>query len=307
MTFPRPLAILVALLGLAPLLACQAQQSITHSFLATGAETKIVDGVGQTIWSYPGGSRDGWVLANGNVLLAVSKCKEFPGGGVVEVTRELHRVFAFAGTQSEVNTVQALDNGNILLTEAGDRPRLLEVTREGKIALEVPLQAQTGNHHLQSRMARKLPNGNYLVPQLFDRVVREYAPDGKIVWEVKTPDVPKESWPFTAIRVPGGNTLVTCTHGTHVIEVDANQKIVWQLTNEDLAGAPLKDPCGAQRLPNGNTVIATYGNHAPGIKLIEVTPGKEVVWSHSADTKQSIHTVQILDTNGVALPGPALK
>jgi len=181
-------------------------------------------------------------LANGNVLLAVSKCAEFPGGGVVEVTRDLQRVFAFAGTQLEVNTVQALDNGNILLSEAGDKPRLLEVTREGKIALDVPLQAQTGNHHLQSRMARKLPNGNYLVPQLLDRVVREYAPDGKIVSEGKDPDLPKDSWPFTAIRVPGGNTLITCTHGAHVIEVDANQKIVWQLTNADLAGAPLKDP-----------------------------------------------------------------
>jgi len=39
-------------------------------------------------------------------------------------------------------------------------------------------------------------------------------------------------------------------------------------------------------------VIATDGNHGPGIKLIEVTPGKEVVWSYSSESKQSIHTVQ---------------
>ena len=30
-------------------------------------------------------------------------------------------------------------------------------------------------------MARKLDNGNYLVPQLLDRVVREYTPQGKVV------------------------------------------------------------------------------------------------------------------------------
>lgn len=290
-----------------PALTCQAVPEVTHSFLATGPETAIIDASGQTIWSYPGGSRDAWVLPGGNVLIALSKSKEFPGGAAVEVTREKERVFVFPGTQSEVNTVQPLENGNVLLTEAGDRPRLLEVTREGKIAVEVPLQAQVANHHLQSRMARKLENGNYLVPQLLDRVVREYAADGKIVWEVKTPDVPKDSWPFTAIRTAGGHTLITCTHGAHVIEVDGEGKIVWQLTNADLEGGPLKDPCGAQRLANGNTVIATYGNHGPGIKLIEVNPEKNVVWTYANERKQSIHTVQILDTNGVAEPGRGMK
>ncbi len=294
------------MLGLAGLASSQAE-SITHSFLTTGGETQILDATGKAIWTYPGSTRDAWVLPSGNVLIAVSKGKDFPGGGVVEVTRDLKRVFEFKGTQSEVNTAQALPNGNILLTEAGAKPRLLEVTREGKIAVEVPLQAQTTNHHLQSRMARKLANGNYLVPQLLDRVVREYAPDGKIVWEVKTPDEPKESWPFTAIRVPNGNTLITCTHGSHVIEVDPKGKIVWQLTNQDLTGAPLKDPCGAQRLPNGNTIICTYGNHAPGIKLIEVTPAKQVVWTYANESKQSIHTVHILDTNGKPLEGVAMK
>ena len=299
--------LLTVSIGLVSLSTSHAQSAITHSFLKTGGETQIVDGSGKTVWSYPGSSRDAWVLPGGNILIAVSKSKEFPGGGVVEVTRDLKRVFEFKGTQAEVNTAQGLANGNILLTEAGAKPRLLEVTREGKITVEVPLQAQTTNHHLQSRMARKLANGNYLVPQLLDRVVREYAPDGKIVWEVKTPDEPKESWPFTAIRVPNGNTLITCTHGSHVIEVDAKGKIVWQLTNQDLPGAPLKDPCGAQRLPNGNTIICTYGNHAPGIKLIEVTPAKQVVWTYANESKQSIHTVQILDTNGKPFDGVAMK
>ena len=59
-------------------------------------------------------------------------------------------------------------------------------------------------------MTRKLPNGNYLVPQLLDKVVREYAPDGKIVWEAKTPEEPKEAWPFTAIRLPNGNLTFVC-------------------------------------------------------------------------------------------------
>src|SRR6516162_7767254 len=141
---------------------------ITHSFLATGAETYIRSGDGQILWRYPHSTRDGWVLPNGNVLLAVSKGDDYPGGAVVELTRDGKTVFEFKGTQSEVNTAQALANGNIMLTEAGDKPRLLQVNRQGAVIEEVPLSCQTTNHHMESRMARKLANGNYLVPQLLD-------------------------------------------------------------------------------------------------------------------------------------------
>src|SRR5215469_13470438 len=91
---------------------------ITHSFLATGAETYIRSGDGRILWTYPHSTRDGWVLANGNILLAVSRGDNYPGGAVVELTREGKTVFKFKGTQSEVNTAQALANGNIMLTEA---------------------------------------------------------------------------------------------------------------------------------------------------------------------------------------------
>src|SRR6266481_116657 len=90
----------------------------------------------------------------------------------------------------------------------------------------------------ESRMARKLANGNYLVPQLFDKVVREYTPAGRIVWEVKTPN-----WPFTAIRLANGNTLINCTYGHLSIEVDSSGATVWQLGNGDLPEPLIKDAC----------------------------------------------------------------
>ncbi len=183
-------------------LCASAAEPLKHSFLATGGETRIVDGDGKTIWKYPGSTRDGCVLPNGNLLLAVSKNKDYPGGAVIEIKRDLTKVFEFKGTQSEVNTAQALPNGNIMLTEAGAKPRILEVNRKGKIIIDVPLQCQNANHHMESRMTRKLPNGNYLVPQLLDKVVREYTPEGKIVWEFKAPEDRKDGWPFTAIRLP---------------------------------------------------------------------------------------------------------
>jgi len=307
----RPLHFL-AIASLAPTIfgllhPLAADDKITHSFLATGGETRIVDGEGKTVWSHPAGTRDGWVLPGGNLLLAVSKNKDYPGGAVIEITRDNKVVFEFKGTQSEVNTAQLLANGNIMLTEAGAMPRLLEVDRSGKIVVEVALKCQTANHHMESRMARKLPNGNYLVPQLLDKVVREYTPKGEIVWEAATPAEPKDSWPFTAIRLPDGNTLINCTHGNMVIEVDRNAKIVWQLTNADLPTPLLKDPCGAQRLPNGNTVITSYGAGDQAVKLLEVTRDKKVVWTYEQPKKGGIHEFQILDTNGKPLEGEPMR
>ena len=284
-----------------------AAEPITHSFLATGGETRIVGGDGKVLWRYPASTRDGWVLPSGNILLAVSKSKDFPGGGVVEITRENKVVFEWKGTQSEVNTAQALPNGNIMLTEAGAKPRLLEINREGKIVVEVALQCQNTNHHMESRMARKLANGNYLVPQLFDKVVREYTPQGKVVWEFKSPEQPKNSWPFTAIRLANGNTLINLTHGNMVVEVDAAGKIIWQLSNADLPAPLLNDPCGAQRLPNGNTVICSYAIGAKRTKLVEVSPDKKVVWTFTEEKGPGIHEVQILDTNGKPIEGAPLR
>jgi hypothetical protein len=275
---------------------------IKHSFIVFGGETFVVDGEGKISWQILKSSRDGWLLPNGNALLAVSKGKEYPGGAVLEITKEGKIVFEFKGTQSEVNTVMPLDNGNIMFTEAGPKPRLIEVSREGKIIVDMPIQAQTKDHHLQTRMARKLPNGNYLIPQLLDKVVREYSPDGKVVWEVKTPN-----WPFTAIRLPDGNTLINCTLGNLVIEVDPKGQTVWSLSNDDLPGKPINDACGGHRLPNGNTVITSHHAKANETKLIEVNRDKKIVWTYTNSKNASIHHFQILDTNGVAISGKPLR
>lgn len=280
----------------------RSEEAIQHKFLATGGQTYLVGADGKNVRDFGESTRDGWVLANGNFLFALSKSPKYPGGGVREITPDGAKVFEYKGTQSEVNTVQALPGGNYLVGEAGAKPRLLEIDGQGKTLVEVPLQAQTKDHHLQTRMSRKLPNGNYLVPQLLDRVVREYTPSGKVVWEVKTPHMP-----FTAIRLPDGNTLIGCTLGDLVIEVDAQGKEVWRVTNEDLPGKPINDACGVQRLKNGNTVITSHHNSAGQTKLTEVTRDKKVVWKYTDDRKAGIHHFQILDTNGESEGSSPLK
>lgn len=286
--------------------------AVTHRFLAFGGETRIVEADGTTSWTFPESSRDGSMLANGNILIALSKSDKRPHGAVVEVApdpsgKSGRIVFEFAGTQSEVNTAQRLADGTTMLTEAGDKPRILVVDAKGAIVRETPIKSQTDNHHMESRMARALPNGNMLVPQLLDRVVREYSPKGEVVAEFKTPDEPKDSWPFTAIRLPDGNTLVTCTHGNMVVEFDPKGAIVWKVSNADFEKPLLNDPCGAQRLPNGNTVICSYAIGADRTKLLEVTRDKKIVWTFAEPAGPGIHEVQVLSTNGARLEGAPLR
>ena len=61
---------------------------------------------------------------------------------------------------------------------------------------------------------------------------------------------------------------------------------------------------GCQRLPNGNTVIASYGSKGP-IKIFEVTPGKQIVWRYTGPHRA--HEIQILTTNGQPVEGQPLK
>ncbi len=291
---------LVCLLG-ATLALTAADQPAGRSFLMLGGLTQIVDASGKATWKYPEATRDGHVLPNGNLLLTLSKNKAYPGGGVVEVTRDQKVVWEYQGTQSEVNTGVLLDNGNILLTEAGDKPRLLEVARDGSIKVEIPLGCQLANHHLQSRMARKLPNGHYLVPQ--DRTVREYDGEGKIVWERKSPESKTDNRSFCCLRNAAGHTLISLTAGNHVIEVDAAGRIVWELRDGDLPGVRINRSTALSWLPDGNIVFSNYAARAPQPKLVEITREKKVVWTYTDATNQGVHEFQLLDEAGKPLPG----
>jgi len=272
-----------------------------RSFLMLGGLTQIVDASGKATWKYPAVTRDGYILPNGNLLLTLSKTKAYPGGAVVEVTRDQKVVWEYKGTQTEVNTAVLLYNGNVMLTEAGDKPRLLEVARDGSIKVEIPLGCQITNHHMQSRMARKLPNGHYLVPQ--EKTVREYDAAGKVVWERKSPESELDNRSFCCLRNAAGHTLISLTLGNHIIEVDASGKIVWELRDGDLTGVPVNRTTALSWLPNGNIVFSNYAARAPQAKVVEITRDKKVVWSYTDGSTQGVHEFQLLDEAGKPLTG----
>jgi hypothetical protein len=304
--YALPIALLMLVFGLsARVIPADPKPSIRHSFFIAGPDfTGIIGEQGEEIWnSGKPGARDGYVLPNGNVLICWGdEVKEYDGN------KEVIFTYAKSSPENELGTAVRLENGNTLITESGKEPKLIEVDQQGNKKVIVPLIPETDNTHMQTRMARKLPNGNYLVPHLLAFSVKEYTPAGEVV-NVFTSDLPElggraaENWPFTAIRLKNNNTLVTLTHGNKVVEFDAAGKMVWKISNDDFSVKPFSDPCGAQRLANGNTVIASYGA-SEGIKLFEVDPNKKMVWSYSG---YRIHEFQILTTNGKKLSGLPLK
>ena len=304
--------LLLVVIACAPSSAIRADDTIRHSFFVAGPTfTGIIDEEGQETWdSGRGGARDGWVLPNGNVLLALYGTKQFPNGGIVEVERESKRiVFQYQGQQRETSTVSVLPNGNFLLAELGPEPRAVEINRAGEVVKSTPLACQKKNAHMQTRMLRMLPNGRYIAPHLLDFAVKEYEPGtGKVLEVFPTDDRGREKrdWPFTAIRLTNGNTLIGCTNGNRVIEIDAKGKIVWSVTNDDLGEPLLDDACGVQRLPNGNTVITSYHAKGDAVKLLEVTRDKKVVWRF-AGLQHGFHHFQILTTNGKTLSNNTMK
>ena len=196
--------------------------------------------------------------------------------------------------------MQALGDATFLVVELGPEPRALVIDRNGDVLKTTPLQCQKKNFHMQTRMLRVLPNGNYIAPHLLDFAVKEYDSDSGTVLRVFATDDrgrDKRDWPFTAIRLKDGNTLIGCTNGNRIIEVDADGKIVWSVTNEDIGERLFDDACGAQRLPNGNTVISSYHAKGDRVKLFEVTREKKVVWRYSG-MNAGFHHFQILTTNG---------
>lgn len=276
--------------------------SNSHPFVCTDyTQGKVcwVSAGGAIEWEYPAPScNDVWILPGGNLLFNT-------GHGVKEVTREKTVVFEYE-SQSAIYACQRLPNGNTFVGECNSG-RLLEVGRDGRIVKEIrllPPGTDAGGAFM--RNARRLENGNTLVAHYGLDVVREYDASGRKVREIPAP-----GGPHSAIRLPSGNTLIACAdHPSgqpRVFEVDPEGNTVWSVESRDLPGISLRFMTGLQRLPNGNTVMTNWlghGHFGDAPQIIEITPGKRVVWTyaHHGDFR-TISSVQLADVPGDATRG----
>lgn len=196
---------------------------------------------------------------------------------------------AHPGKKVEVHAFQPLAEGLLMMAESGPG-RIVEVDRNWQVRKEFNLTLDHPDPHRDTRLARKLINGSYLVCHEGDGKVREYKPDGALAWEYEVPLFGKErkeghgpeafgNSVFSAVRLPNGNTLIGTGNGHSLLEVNPAKEVVWSVHQNDLPGITLAWVTTLEVLPNGHIV---FGNcHAgPGQPLlIEIEPKmKQVVW-----------------------------
>lgn len=281
---------LLLLLLLAPSAAAQHRLAVQGN-----GKLAIVDAAGAIEWERDwGGIHDIHVLESGNLMVQQGAAK------VVEIdvaTKEVVWTYDAAvrngneGKPVEVHAFQPLADGRVMIAESGPA-RILEVNRAGEVLHEIPLKVEHPHPHMDTRLARKLASGNYLVCHEGDGVVREYAGrTGEVVWEYPVPMFGREpagghgpeafgNKCFGAVRLASGNTLVATGNGHSVLEVDPAGEIVWKLEQDDLPNIRLAWVTTIEVLPNGHYVIGNC--HAgPGQPLlVEIVPKtKEVVWT----------------------------
>jgi hypothetical protein len=252
----------------------------------------ILNAKGDVEWEVacPHNSHDMALLENGNLLLHTGPAR------VVEMTPTKQVVWQYeakpkAGYDGkvEIHAFQRLPGNLTMVAESGNR-RIVEVDQAGKIVKEIALQVDHPHPHRDTRLARKLANGNYLICHEGDGVVREYDTDGKVVWSYALDLAGRPRSPghgpeghgtevFGALRLPSGNTLIACGNGNRVIEVTPAGKTVWSIEQKELPGITLAWVTTLQVLPSGNIIIGNTHAGESNPQLFEVTRDKKVIWT----------------------------
>jgi len=317
----RPPALLCLSLLLISLVMASPQAHAAHPVALQG-NGKLVKlaADGSTAWEMPWQAiHDIHVLSSGNLMVQQG------ASTVVEIDHQTKQIVwsydaarrgGNEGKQVEVHGFQPLDNGQVMIAETGSG-RIIEVDRAGKITKQIAMVVAHPHPHTDTRLARKLPGGNYLVAHEGDGVVREYdGQSGAVVWQYEVPLFGKpaagghgpDAWGnkvFAALRLPSGNTLLSTGNGHSVLEVTPSKEIVWQLHQDDLAPIRLGWVTTLEVLPNGNYVIGNCHAGPDQPLLIEIAPQtKQVVWTLDRfdDFGNAVSNSQIL-----GLPTPAIR
>jgi hypothetical protein len=187
--------------------------------------------------------------------------------------------------------------GRLLLLDANDRPTVdiqtlkmpydATMTQDGEFLVTIIRERAVWTVAFDGEVLNKLPvggypcslqllpTGNILVAGWDDDVpgfVREFAPDGSVVWAVEP-----LRWPWKAERLPNGNTLIADAGTNRVFEVDRDGDEVWRVSDLGPETPELFDALGpvyCQRLPDGNTLVSIRGLS----RIVELDPSGAVVW-----------------------------
>jgi hypothetical protein len=274
----------------------------------------IVSARGEVEWEVEckHNSHDIALLENGNLLLHIGPAT------LVEMTPAKQVVWQYESRPKppyagrvEIHAFQRLPDGLTMIAESGNR-RIVEVDASGQIVKEVPLHVARPDPHRDTRLARKLASGNYLVCHEGDGTVREYDGDGKVVWSYSLDLAGRPRSPghgpeghgtevFGALRLKNGNTLIACGNGNRVIEVTPGGTTVWSIEQAELPGITLAWVTTLELLPSGNLIIGNTHAGEANPQLFEVTREKKVVWTFRdfRTFGNSLAAAMVLDVKGV--------
>ena len=293
----------------------------TRKFIAADSSKNrvaIIDEDGKTEWEHKiGGLHDLHVLPGGNVLLQTSwtEVAEInPASKEIVWRYDAMQRPENEGQRLEIRAFQRLTNGNTMVAESGPG-NVIEVGEDLKVLHSLKLNVRKPDAHRDTRLVRKLDNGNYLVCHEGDGLVREYDRGGKTVWEYAVPLFDRKpagghcveafgNQAFSAIRLPNGNTLIGTGNGHSVLEVTPAEQIIWSLHQNDLPGIQLAWVTSLQVLPSGHILINNCHAGPNNPQLIEVNREKRVVWSFKDFDRfgDSLTNSQMLAVDGVAVP-----
>jgi len=206
-----------------------------------------------------------------------------PGNGIYEIDRSGNVLWSYLDSKAS-HDFKRLPNGNTLINRGNedtkDTAQAIEVDPQGKIVWQwfaksaydrAPYSSIYREGWSHANAVTRLPNGNTLVNMRNFNITAEINPQGSVVWQYDWRSIGQN--PHEPEVLPNGNILV-CLHHNPVQVVEINPKtneIIWRYIFNKDQGNPGNNR-DADRLPNGNTLI----NDA--IKIIEITPAKEIVW-----------------------------
>ena len=232
---------------------------------------------GGIVWQFedPDQHHDARLLANGNLLLL--RAEQVPPDIAAQV------------------------QGGVPGTEGDSRwtDWVAEVTRDGETvwewhawehldpAVDIVNPQDTRLEWTHGNSVDQLPNGDAIISfRNINTVVIADRETGEVSWKLTAPTVAQQ---HDAHHLPNGNILIF-DNGAHrtdnalpysrVIEVDpATSEIVWEYRDPFFMNFLSPFISGAQRLPNGNTLI-TEGNFG---RIFEVTQTGELVWEYVSE------------------------